>query len=758
MRTEDSPSPIDPRSGQGLAGHLLEELHPRRALPSLAAGLITGVVTLAMSAAFGMLIFSGPLSPYLSRGIGLMLFGSIVIGGIAALTSSLPGLVAGIQDTGVVILALVAAAIVQNMAVSATPEETFLTVVAAIAAASFLTGAAFLLIGSFKLANTIRFVPYPVIGGFLAGTGLLLAFGAVSVMIDEPVSLARPLPLLDSAHLAGWLPGLVFAAALLAATRRSNHVLIVPGMLAAGFALFYALLWLAGVSVSDAVTAGWLLPPLSTEHGELWRPFGVSDIRQVNWSALSAHSGSLVVIAVVSALSVLLNAAGIELATQQDVDLNRELKVAGLANLVAGLGGGMVGYHSLSRSALAFRMGARGRLVGLTLAAVCCGVLLGGGPLLFLFPKPLLGGLLLFLGLEFLASWAYDGWFRFPRADYCIVISIMVVMNCVGFAEGVGLGIILAVVLFIVDYSRVNVVKHTLSGANYHSNVDRPRTHSQLLRDNAHWIHVFELQGFLFFGTATKLHERVRQRLNLSDVPPPRFILLDFRRVSGFDSSAVLSFAKMRQQARRRGAVLILTQLSPAMRRQLRRDSLEGENHGQWHIFPDMDHGIEWCENEMLGGFEIAQTQAEPSTSADQLQHLLPGPTGFEGLRRYLTRERFEPGHCLIRQGDAPKGLFFLEEGQLRVHLEFEDGKSGRRLRTMTAGTVVGEIGLFLGIPATASVTVERPSTLYCLPAENLERIEEEAPEVATNLHRFVIRTLSERLARTNETLRALLD
>jgi sulfate permease, SulP family len=171
-----------------------------------------------------------------------------------------------------------------------------------------------------------------------------------------------------------------------------------------------------------------------------------------------------------------------------------------------------------------------------------------------------------------------------------------------------------------------------------------------------------------------------------------------------------------------------------------------------------MDHGIEWCENAMLNALEKMESEATSSISADRLEHLLPGATGFEGLRNYMKRERFEEGHRLIGQGDAPRGLYFLEEGQLRIHLELEDGKPGKRLRTMTAGTVVGEIGLFLGVPATASVTVERPSTLYHLPAENLDKMEAESPEIAANLHKFIVRTLSERLARTNETLRALLD
>jgi SulP family sulfate permease len=64
------------------------------------------------------------------------------------------------------------------------------------------------------------------------------------------------------------------------------------------------------------------------------------------------------------------NASGIELATRRDIDLNRELRVVGLANILSGLGGGMVGYHALDLSTLCCRIGVRGRLPGLVAGAV----------------------------------------------------------------------------------------------------------------------------------------------------------------------------------------------------------------------------------------------------------------------------------------------------------------------------------------------------------------------------------------------------
>ena len=75
----------------------------------------------------------------------------------------------------------------------------------------------------------------------------------------------------------------------------------------------------------------------------------------------------------------------------------------------------------------------------------------------------------------------------------------------------------------------------------------------------------------------------------------------------------------------------------------------------------------------------------------------------------------------------------------------------------MTAGTVIGELGLYLQRKATASVVADEPSTVFYLSADKLRQMETHAPEIATPFHRFVIHVLGERLAGMNDTIQALL-
>jgi SulP family sulfate permease len=101
--------------------------------------------------------------------------------------------------------------------------------------------------------------------------------------------------------------------------------------------------------------------------------------------------------------------------------------------------------------------------------------------------------------------------------------------------------------------------------------------------------------------------------------------------------------------------------------------------------------------------------------------------------------------------------LYFLESGQVTIQLERE-GAPPVRLRKMNAGTIVGEIGLYLNQPATATVITEMPGTVYRLSLEALVRLSRDYPHVATAFHASMACFLAERLTQTTRTLQRLAD
>ena len=732
---------------------LSDGMHLRRLLLDLGGGLVAGVMAVSISTAFAALIFSGGLADSLSQGIGLMLVASMVIGILTAQFSSLKGTVARLQDSAVAILASVSAAIVSQMPSSATAEEKFITVVVAIALSSLLTGALFLSLGQLRLGNLVRFIPYPVIGGFLAGTGLLLTLGAISLLLGVRATGYFLLYHMNEIEL--WtrlLPGLLFAILLLVTMRRKGHALVIPSFLIAGILGFYVFLTATNTSIAHAADQGWLLGGSIMKWGSLLQLPSLSDLGRVSWLAIGQQAGSLVFIAVASTVAILLNATGIELETGQDADLNQDLKAAGVANIVAGLMGGMVGYHSVSQSTLIYKMGAKSRSIGLVLALLCGVVLLFGGQLLSYFPNFVLGGLLLFLGLSILATWVYDAWFKISVAEYLVIIVILIAINVVGILQGIGLGVVLGILLFVVDYSRINVVRHTLTGNNFHSNVNRPRQHGELLREEGGQLYILELQGFIFFGTAQRLLDMVRSRIHDLNSKPLRFLLLDFRLVNGVDSTALLGFTRITQLTGAQGITAVLTHLSLKIQRQMK--EVLNQQPRSLRIFPDLDHGVEWCEDQIIAGFEDIDRSAKPFTLMKQLEEALPRSDGVNPLS-YFEERKAEKGEHIITQGKDPGGLYFIEKGQVTVELKDPNGRV-TRLRTMQTGTIVGELGFYLGRQATASVVANETCTLFFLSATKLREMENNSPEIASAFHKFIIRMLSERLIDTNETLQAL--
>jgi SulP family sulfate permease len=721
-------------------------------LTVLIAGMTGAVFLLMIELSFAVLIFSGDLSGFTANGIGLALFGTVVITLVVALSSSFSGSLASPQDSPAAILALISAAITSGLQ-SASPQEKYITVLLAIIVTSVITGIFFFILGRFRLGGLVRYVPYPVVGGFLAGTGWLLIQGAINVMTGLSVHIDEIPTLFRSPMLLQWLPGTAFGVLILFITRRYSRFWVMPAILIGGFVIFYLTLAAMHIPLSEAGQRGWLLGPFP--KGALWQPLPLAMLPKVNWGIIFGQIDKISTIVVISVVSLLLNSSGIELATHEDMDLNRELQSAGFANILAGLGGGMVGYHVLSDTIMMHKMGSRGRVTGIVIAFICACVLAFGASLLTYFPRPFLGGLLLFLGLSFVVEWVYDAWFKLPLMEYALVLIILVIVSTVGFLQGVAAGFGIAGILFIVNYSHINVIKYSLSGANFHSRVDRPVSQTRLLRVEGDKIGIFSLQGFIFFGTAQILLDQCRLRILGTTPASLKYLVLDFRQVTGLDTSAVSSFMRLKQLAASKNITLIITQLSAGVRQMMLKGGIITDIDGLTKDFEDLDYGIEWCENQLLADAGRQSILLETSLEK-QIQNAFRFRPVIKRFFSYLEKQELPANHYIIRQGEPADAIYFIESGSATAQLELPSGQI-IRLRLMRSGTFVGEIGLYLDHPRTASVITIQPSSIYRLSRQALEQIEETDAQVAAALHQFLAHQLAERLAENNSLIESLM-
>jgi len=717
----------------------------------IAAGM-TGVFTIIAASSFASLIFAGPLQPFTGNGIWLMLWTAFIVGIVVALASSLRGVVAIPQDRIAPIMAVLVAGVVAQMP-NASPEAQCRAAIAAITLVSLITGVILYLLGRLKMGDLLQYIPYPVIGGFLAGSGWLLAVGALRVMVGHPITFAGLPELLAPGLVLKWIPGLIFGALLFVVMKRASHPLVPAVMLLAAIALFYLGLGLSGTPLETARNQGWL--PVAVTGHEISRFPGYGPFADVPLAELGRQFNIIGTILLTSVVSVLLTASALELATRQEVDINQELRAAGLATSLASAGGGMVGFHSLSLSRLASSMGAANRWVGALSGALCGLALLVGPSLISYLPRYLCGGLLFFLGLMFLWEWVVEARRSLNRVDHAVVLLILGVIGTLGYTQGIITGVVAAIILFIHNYSRVDVVTNVLSGAQLSSNVDRPVGLMRELKERGQAIYILKLQGFIFFGTASHLLEKIRTRYAKTSLLPLRFVVLDFRRVTGLDSSAIFSLRKAEQMGQKRGFAIIICHASAELVSELHYSQEQLNGNGSLRLYADLDHGLEACENELL---RLPATDSRsPRRLNEQLSALWPREASPAGLLPYLERQEFPAQTHLIVQGDKSCGLYFIESGHVTARLEFSDGRT-LRLRTMGPGTVVGEISLFLGGPRTASVVTNEPCVVYGLTPAALARLEQAEPALALAFHRFMVCLLAERLTNSTSTLRSLLE
>jgi SulP family sulfate permease len=719
---------------------------------TIAAGLIIGAVETVLAVAFAAFIFGGLLSVNLPDGIGLYLAAATLTVATFAWRGGRRGVVGSVQDAAAAVLAgaaSAAAAKATQLQQVATlvglkdyeAPDVFLTVIAATLVVTVLCGVFFLLLGWRRWGNLIRFVPYPVVGGFLAGTGWLLLTGGINVASRVQIHLNRIDDLARPYTLVRWLPALAFGVVLLLAVRIVRKPLVIPVMIGIGLAGFVLVALANGAGLDEIREGGWLLGPFETTR--LWQPWTLRAVTGADWGAVVGSWPTIATAVFVAALALLFNIGGTELLLDRDLDTNVELRDAGVLNVVSGALGGIPGYHALSLTALAARMNVNARRAGLIGAFVPLAAVVAGASVVELIPRIIVSGVLVFLGLAFIVEWVWDKRKILSRMEYLGVLAILAVIIAQGYLAGIVVGLVLAALLFAFSYGRVDLVREVSFGDTYHSNVDRPPAERAALRALRDRVLILRVSGFVFFGSTARLLERIRARVESSS---PRFLVIDLRRVTGMDASAVVAFSKAMRVAGSHGSELVVTGASEPVRAELERGRVT-EQRGALRFEPDLDRGLERCEDVLLA--------EEVAAAGEQVARVRDGLPA--GLAPYMERVAVSEGSVVLRQEDPPGDLYVLAEGRLAVETVTPGGRRVR-LRILRPGVVVGELAFYTGAARTAYVVAESPCVVLRCSREQIARIEAGDPVVAIVLHRWFAETLAGRLSETMHTFDSLLD
>jgi SulP family sulfate permease len=370
------------------------------------AGLSAAIVSVAYGLSFATLIFAPPLNLWLAYGIAATFITSAISALFVAARSSMPFAIAAPDGATAAVTATLAATVAERLIENGPPDDLLAPVMIVVALATALTGVLLFCLGLARAGGAIRFIPYPVIGGFLSATGWLMVSGAVHVITDQKLTRASLAALTGPTILAQLAAAAGVAIALYFALRRVRSPLLLPGVLLAAAILAHAVFALSGLSLADARILGWTFEaPHAVGLAPTW---DLTDLRNFPWHLIPSLSADIFAVMFVTAVTMLLNTTGIELLTRREANLQRELTTLGAANLVAAGLGGYVSCISLSRTTMTYTAGGRSRLCGLAVAAVSALMLAIDPSFLAYIPKFVLGGLLLYLGASLMYEWLVD--------------------------------------------------------------------------------------------------------------------------------------------------------------------------------------------------------------------------------------------------------------------------------------------------------------------------------------------------------------
>jgi SulP family sulfate permease len=349
-------------------------------------------------------------------------------------------------------------------------------------------------------------------------------------------------------------------------------------------------------------------------------------------------------------------------------------------------------------------------------------------------------GLVLYLGYALIVDALWRPYAQRAWLDLLLALAIMIVCIQYGYLIGVIAGVVCACLLFVISYARLGVVRRHLTRVQFSSHVDRSAEASEHLRAVGDAVQLYWLSGYIFFGSSEGLFERVRDDIEAALPRRVSYVILDFGTVSGADSSALISLAKLRNYCNQHDTTIVFSSLVPAIRDGLARGGFIG-GKSRHQAFSDIHAGVAWCEDKLL---------AEAAVKVDGdfvmwLQHQVGAGLKAADLIAYLDRRELADSTVLHRQGEAADSIDLVAAGNLAIDVATRAGET-LRVRRIATHTLVGEMGFFRRSLRSATVSSEGRAVLFTLTRANFERMRRERPDLAGAFDEFVIRTLANRI------------
>ena len=724
----------------------IKQLTVRAALADLLLAMSSSILTVLGAAAFAGIIFSGPFAKVVPLAFLTFLAGSALSGLLVGLFSRFYCNLSGAQDDAAAILATFASGLASMGVIDERVAISTMFVVIVLSTA-FL-GFVLLLLGVLKLGKYTQLIPYPVVGGYLAGVGMLVLSATIGFLSGITPTLDSLPQFLSWQITLRWLPALIAASLLYWGMNRIRNVLFLPLGLIIILILFYVVAGALSFSLDSLRESGFVFN--SMPEGGALNAIEWLSVTRIDWSVVLEAWDAIGALILICTIGATLATTALEIGAEIELDSDHELRAHGLANLGSALVGGLPAFTLAEASLTYLRLGASSRLMPILRALFSLTLGVAGLSFLGFVPKIMVGTLLIVFSFGLVDEWLIRARHRLGFTDYALVMIIAGMIVLAGFLPGVGAGILIAVADFLIKYSKLNVIKAELSGRNYRSDVERSLRADSILHEAGGGVVIFEIQGFIFFGTAIKLLERIRASVKAS-TQKVDYIILGFANVDGLDGAAHFALRKLNIFAKAEHIYVLFSGLTSDNAKALQAANVLDE--GQSLCFANTAMAVEYVENRLLKPFGGDE---EAMSAEDALIAIIGQRDKAIALLPYFTIHDIQAGDQVFRQGNDADEVILLVRGNLSAHLDLGSGQSVR-LRKFLSGTLVGEMAFYGGRKRSASLTADTDATIGLISGESILHLNRDQPALAAEFHQMVARLMAYRIISMNAMLRTLL-
>ena len=717
-------------------------------------GLAAMLVALPAAIAFGVLVYSSISPQMIGEGAFVGIMGAAALGLTAPLFGRTPALISAPCAP--------AAAILSALAVDLIGQGVEIGRISGLLALTALFAALLqILYGLLKGGQLIKYIPFPVVSGYLSGVGLIIAMGQLPKLLGLPKGLGlwQGLQSPDLWQPTGIVVGVVTIAVMLITPRVTQKIPATIMGLTAGIVSYFVIgLWIPALLSLDANSL--VVGTISANSSFLATVSGrFASIAQIQLSDLRLVAHSAVALSALLSIDTLKTCVILDSLTKNRHNSNRELLGQGMANLMAFITGGMSGSGTMGPTLVNVSSGGRTTLSGFIEGGLVVLALVVLSPLIAWVPISALAGILLVVAFR-IFDWRS---FRLlqhkeTRFDFIVIAAVVVVAETVGLISAAATGVGLAILLFIRDQIRISVLRQRATLKDVSSKTYRLESENAVLQAHGDEAAVIDLQGNLFFGTTDHLFTQLE-----ADLATQKWLLFDMRRVQSLDYTATHLFTLMQDRLKERGGELLFSGMPSSLPsgQDLQRymkdvGLLDGQNGIR--LFESRDEGLEWMESRILNESGEFEKPAEQTLDLKDIELLreMDGST-LNALRLCVHELSVHAGEHIFTVGDSGDDIFMIRRGTVRILLPLKGGKY-HHLATFSQGDYFGEMAFLDYHQRSANAIAKTDCELYVLSRKKFNLRVYDNAVLGARVFARIASAISARLRQADSELSALED